>query len=75
MARSVRTIETKIPRALAERSDKRAREIFEQECRYGRSFKEAIGAVYMFGIQAGIEASLGKEPYNETAAAKEPTDA
>lgn len=66
MARSVRTIETKIPRALANQADKRARAIFEQECRYGRSFNEAIGAVYMIGIQAGIEAALGKEPYSTT---------
>jgi hypothetical protein len=67
LARSIRTIETKIPRALADKADKRARQIFEQECRYGRSFSEAIGAVYMIGIQAGIESTLGKEPYNETA--------
>ena len=45
-----------MPESITKCSDKRAREIFDQEAAYGKSFNECLGMIYLVGMRAGIEA-------------------
>lgn len=45
----------KIPEAMARKADARALEIFEQEARFGCTFAECLGQIYMVAVKAALE--------------------
>lgn len=47
-----------IPETLARKADERAMEIFEREVRFGRTFRECLGQVYMVAVKAALEGGL-----------------
>ena len=47
-----------IPEALARKADERATEIFEREARFGRTFRECLGQIYMVAVKAALEGRL-----------------
>ncbi len=50
-----------VPETVAEKADVRALEIFEAEARFGKTFRECLGMIWMMGIQAGYEAANAVE--------------
>ncbi len=43
-----------LPEALAQKADRRAMEIFEAEVKFGRTFAECLGQVYIMGAKAAL---------------------